>query len=105
MAHTCHAAGCGTRTPPEMFMCKRHWFSLPKELQRRVWATYRPGQCDDWGISHEYAETAKEAVRLVAEKEGVAGPALREALMVYDMLDPGRRIRVTRRGKRVEVKV
>ena len=29
--------------------------SAPSGLDR-VWATYRPGQCDDWNITHEYAE-------------------------------------------------
>lgn len=85
MAHTCHATGCNVKVPPEMFMCKRHWFQLPKSLRDRVWATYRPGQCDDWQISHEYAEAAKAAVIFVAEKEGKEPDT-----SVYDMLDPKR---------------
>lgn len=89
MAHTCHATGCKVAVPPEMFMCKRHWFSLPKSMRDRIWATYRPGQCDDWKISHAYAEAARAAVRYIATREG------REAdVRVYDMLDPevGRRV-------------
>lgn len=85
MAHTCHATGCKAKVPPEMFMCRRHWFTLPKPLRDRVWATYRPGQCDDWQISHEYAEAAREAVRYIAAKEGVEPDT-----QVYDMLDPAR---------------
>jgi hypothetical protein len=27
-----------------MWGCKRHWFTLPKPLRDRIWATYRPGQ-------------------------------------------------------------
>ena len=84
MAHTCHATGCVKRVPPEMFMCKYHWFKLPKRLRDAIWRTYRPGQCDDWNISHEYAEAAKDAVKFLAEIEG------REPdVSVYDMLDPG----------------
>lgn len=85
MAHTCHATGCKTHVPPEMFMCKRHWFSLPKPMQRAIWKTYRPGQCEDWNISHEYAEAARTAVKFIAAKEGVQPDT-----SVYDMLDPAR---------------
>ncbi len=66
-----------------MFMCKKHWFSLPRVLRNAIWNTYRPGQCDDWNVSHEYAEAAREAVRYVAQKEGVEPD-----VAVYDMLDP-----------------
>ena len=83
MSHRCHATGCTVEVPPEMFMCKRHWLSLPKKLRSLVWTNYRPGQCDDWGISHEYADAAREAVRYVAGKEGVEPDT-----SIYDMLDP-----------------
>ncbi len=83
MAHTCHATGCKTRVPPEMFMCKKHWFSLPKPMRDAIWRTYRPGQCDDWNITHEYAEAARDAVRFIAAREGVEPD-----VSVYDMLAP-----------------
>ena len=83
MAHTCHATGCKTRVPQTMFMCKRHWFSLPKPMRDRIWDTYREGQCKDWQISHEYANAARDAVRYIAAKEGVEPDT-----SVYDMLDP-----------------
>ena len=85
MAHTCHATACTKRVPPEMFMCKRHWFILPKSIRDKIWETYRPGQCDDWNISSEYAEAAKAGVRYVAEVEG-----LEPDVEVYEMLDPKR---------------
>lgn len=84
MAHHCHASGCKVSTRPEMFMCRKHWYMLPKRMRDRIWAAYRHGQCDDWKISHEYAEAAREAVRHLAQREGVE-PDVR----VYDMLDPG----------------
>lgn len=65
-------------------MCKKHWFSLPKKLRDAIWATYRPGQCDDMRITHEYAEAARNAIRYVADKEGKAADTC-----IYDMLDPG----------------
>lgn len=71
MAHHCHATGCKTSTPPEMFVCRRHWFSLPKAMRDRIWATYRPGQCDDWQPSAAYCDAATEAVKFLAAKEGI----------------------------------
>lgn len=84
MAHTCHATQCKVEVPPEMFACKRHWFSLPSGLRAKIWATYRPGQCDDWKISHEYADAAREAVRFLAKRDGVDPDT-----SLYDAFDPG----------------
>lgn len=53
-----------------MFMCKRHWFTLPKRLRDDIWRTYRAGQCDDMSPSDSYCEAAKRAVAYIAEKEG-----------------------------------
>jgi hypothetical protein len=85
MSHHCHATDCEVKTPPAMFMCRRHWFALPKPMRDRIWATYRPGQCDDWHITHEYADAAREAVRFLAAKEGVEPDT-----SIYDILDPKR---------------
>lgn len=89
MPHACHAAGCRVRVPPQMFMCKKHWYSLPKRLRDRIWETYREGQCEDWQITHEYAEAARECVRLVGTKEGLSEDEIEDACQVYNMLDPG----------------
>jgi hypothetical protein len=67
--HHCHARGCGVATKPEMLMCLRHWRMVPRDIQRRVWATYRPGQCDDMRPSEAWHEAADAAIRAVAEKE------------------------------------
>lgn len=83
--HTCHATGCTVRSPPTMFMCKRHWFMLPKALRDDIWRTYRPGQCDDWNITKAYADAARAAVRFIAAKEGKEADT-----SVYDMLDPAK---------------
>jgi len=81
--HHCHATDCAAKVPPEMFMCRKHWFSLPRAMRDEIWRTYRPGQCDDWQISRAYSEAAKAAVRFVAAKEG------REAdVSIYEMLEP-----------------
>jgi hypothetical protein len=86
MSHTCHATGCKIEVPPTMFMCKRHWYMLPKRMRDAIWASYREGQCDDWNISHEYANAARAAVKFIADKEGVEPD-----FSVYDMLDPKRK--------------
>lgn len=70
MPHTCHATGCSQLVTPAMFMCKRHWFRLPKQTRDQIWATYRPGQEADWQPSREYLLTAREAVIWLAELEG-----------------------------------
>ena len=69
MSHHCHATDCTVAVSPEMFMCKPHWFSLPRELRNALWRAYRPGQCDDMNPSREYCEVAKQCVRFVASNE------------------------------------
>jgi len=71
MAHTCHATACSKRVPPAMFMCKRHWFMVPKLLRDLIWKHYRAGQEDDWKPSREYLEAAQRAVIAVAKLEGI----------------------------------
>ena len=71
MSHHCHATLCEVEVPPEMFMCKRHWFSLPKRLRDKIWNTYRVGQCDDMNPSKEYCQAAKECLVFIANKEGI----------------------------------
>lgn len=46
------------------------WRMVPPELQARVWATYKRGQCYTRSlVSREYLEAQKAAVRAVAERE------------------------------------
>jgi len=70
MTHTCHADGCTKPVPPKMFMCKRHWYAVPKPLRDAIWATYRQGQEHDKAPSDNYLRNASEAVKSVAAKEG-----------------------------------
>jgi hypothetical protein len=71
-----------------MFMCFQHWRRVPKAMQRAIWATYRPGQCDDWNITRAYADAAQAAIRAVAEKEGLVMTGQEECLKLYDYLAP-----------------
>lgn len=86
--HHCHAAACIANVPPEMLMCKRHWGMVPYPIQRRIWGSYRRGQCEDWEITSDYAEAAKAAVIAVAWIEGRTVEETVTAIRVYEMLDP-----------------
>jgi len=67
--HTCHAINCKTPVPPERLMCYRHWRMVSLDTQRKVWATYRNGQCDDKNPSPEWHKAADEAIKAVYERE------------------------------------
>jgi hypothetical protein len=70
--HRCHTKGCTVAVKPEMLMCLRHWRLVPKTIQREIWRTYRPGQCDDRDPSRAWHDAADAAIRWVAEMEGCA---------------------------------
>lgn len=69
-SHRCHAVGCRLPVPPEMLMCRVHWYMVPKPLRSRVWATYRRGQEVDKQPSDAWMEAATDAIRAVALEEG-----------------------------------
>lgn len=74
-AHACRAAGCATRVPPRMLMCRPHWAMVPPALKRAVLAAYRPGQERlDPRPSPEYIAAHKAAVNAVARAEGRPAP-------------------------------
>lgn len=69
-AHHCHARGCTTHVPPEMLMCRSHWFMVHQKIRAEVWETYREGQCDDMDPSAEWHAAADAAIGYVAAREG-----------------------------------
>lgn len=68
-AHTCHARGCDVHVKPEMLLCKKHWFMVPKKIRDAVWANYRAGQCDDMSPSKSWMTAASAAIGFVARLE------------------------------------
>lgn len=44
MSHECPNPDCDKPVPAEFFACRRHWFFLPLNLRRAVWATARAGR-------------------------------------------------------------
>ena len=72
--HTCHAQGCSTTVPRKLFMCRKHWYQLPKDLRDAVWATYRPGQEQTGRPSPAYLKAARSAIDwLIAKENGTQG--------------------------------
>lgn len=65
--HACHWPGCKTQVKPALFMCVKHWFTLPKELQRKVWAAYSPGQEDRMDPSDDYMAVVDEVMTWIAK--------------------------------------
>lgn len=70
-AHTCHAEACTETVPPRMFMCRRHWFMLPKALRDEIWDEYVPGQESRKDPTPEYIDVAHRAIEAVATREGL----------------------------------
>lgn len=68
-AHGCHWPGCTAQVPPAMWGCRRHWYTLPDALRKRIWATYRPGQERDMRPSEAYLEAARAVQAWIAEHE------------------------------------
>lgn len=68
LPHYCHADGCETKVPPRMFMCKPHWYTLPKAMRDRLWELYEPGQERRMDPSVDYIEHAMACVEYVARR-------------------------------------
>ena len=69
--HECHWPGCKEQCPPAMWGCRRHWFSLPKDLRDLIWAAYVPGQERRLDPSRDYLKAAKEVQAWIYENNCV----------------------------------
>lgn len=69
MGHTCHARQCDIPVPAKMFVCKRHWNMLSKELQKKIWSVYVEGQEKRKDPTEEYIVVQKECVEYIASIE------------------------------------
>ena len=68
--HSCHAINCKTEIEPKLFMCYKHWKTLPKKLQIAIWQAYRPGQEIDKSPSFKYLSVQQYAIAEIASREG-----------------------------------
>lgn len=64
--HKCHAHGCETIIAPKLFMCPKHWHSLPRPIQAEIWAAYTPGQESTKTPSLRYLAVQQYAIARVA---------------------------------------
>lgn len=70
--HLCHATGCKQAVPPRMFMCRTHWYRLPKAMRDAIWAAYRPGQEIRKDPTPEYLAVARRCIAYLAQRDGPA---------------------------------
>ena len=70
MTHKCHAVNCDIEIKPKLFMCRKHWFSLPLETRIAIWDNYQRGQEVTKTPSKSYLEITKAAIEWLAKKEG-----------------------------------
>lgn len=71
MTGVCQLPTCETRVGRGQLMCRPHWFKVPQRLRQEVnaaWRLFRKGS--EHRIA--YFEVRDEAIRVVAEQEGVA---------------------------------
>lgn len=66
--HHCHWPGCERKVPAAFWGCRKHWAMLPRQLQNRIWATYRPGQEITKTPSREYVEVARAVQAWIADR-------------------------------------
>jgi hypothetical protein len=66
--HLCHADGCRRIVAPRLLMCNEHWRMVPRGIQRRIWATYVPGQEISKQPTADYLAAALAAVAAVAAR-------------------------------------
>lgn len=71
--HTCHALRCNVSVPPKMFMCRDHWYMVPKADRDTLWDLYVPGQEIRKDPTEAYIMHAMRCVNLVADKENIHG--------------------------------
>ncbi len=64
-AHACHWPGCSVQVPPAMWGCRAHWARVPRQLRRRLWNAYRPGQEVDLQPSSAYVDAAAAIQRWI----------------------------------------
>lgn len=96
MNHLCHAHGCAAEVKPRIFMCRPHWFSLRKVMQRAIWREYREGQEVDKQPSKRYLAVQRHAVGEVCARTYPdvsatylrMGEELRQACIAEGLGDP-----------------
>lgn len=71
-SHHCHWPGCTKQCPPAMWGCRPHWYSLPANLRKDIWATYRPGQEVHGTPSRAYVRVAQAVQDWITQHQASA---------------------------------
>jgi hypothetical protein len=57
LVHLCAWPGCRRPVPLDMWGCRTHWFSLPKEIQDAIWQGWKVGKLSpEWITANEQAQ-------------------------------------------------
>jgi hypothetical protein len=64
----CSWPGCARMARPALWGCSAHWYALPRDIQNRILAAYRPGQEEDLDLSDEYIAAFAAARDWIARK-------------------------------------
>lgn len=65
---TCAWPYCKQVVPSSRLMCRRHWATLPKNLQDPIWAAYKPGQTAAT-CSPEYRQALADVLAWARERQ------------------------------------
>lgn len=71
LPHLCHALRCTTPVSPAMFMCKTHWYQVPRKDRQLLVKLYVPGQEFRKDPSEAYVQTAIRIRNELADREGL----------------------------------
>lgn len=71
MSRACDAIGCSCPTASGRFMCRKHWFMVPADLQRVINTRYRACRKEFGFLSDpEYLKACTAAIQGIAKAEG-----------------------------------
>lgn len=68
-SHKCAADDCSTLIARHLLMCRRDWYLVPSNKQRRVYRAYR-NRSRNWGAYAAAVAEAKDAVRAARQAAG-----------------------------------
>lgn len=61
----CKIKGCKDSHKRTQFVCRSHWYALPKHLRDAIWATHR----DPGVFSNEYMQAAENAEAFLEDRD------------------------------------
>lgn len=60
--NNCSWPGCPLSVSPALFMCARHWYTLPTYIRDMIWEAYVPRQEVTKTPSSQYVDAARTAM-------------------------------------------